>query len=179
MSVDHPFIAVLIRKCFNQSWVTSRNFWFGHGETRTRRAFAQRTQILLFLFWSCPVQQCVLVTLVWRLGIQHEWSNADFGRFSRHGRHSGWTKTHSTPFGRHMRQPQFPIFTRDFAQFYNCLHYLRTIMLICCIPLWSHHGVHEFTNLHPNFLDFWREGKINHVASLPDNKPLPRVGFWS
>ena len=179
MSVDHPFVAILICKRFNQCRITSCNLRFGHSEARPSSTFAQRSQVFFFLFRSRPVQQRVLIAFVRCLGIEHEWSDTDLGCLCRNSRHRCWPQSHSTPFGRHMRKPQFPIFSSNFAQLHDRLNYLCTIMLINCIPFRTNHSVHKLAHLHPHFFDLRWEREINHLVSLPDQVTLPRVGFWS
>ena len=146
MAVDHPFIAIFVRKSFNQRWITARHFRFGHGKARTLGTFTKRTEILLFLFGCRPVQQRVLVPLIRCLSVQHVRPNAHLCGFSRNCSHCGWTKAHSAPLCRHVRKPQIPFFTGQFPQFHNGLHYLRAIILIYRIPLRTNLFVHEGAN---------------------------------
>ena len=82
VTVDHPLIAVFIGEGFNERWITACYFRFGHGKTGTHAAFTQWAKIFLFLFWRAPMQQCVLISLIGCLCIQHVWTNAHFCGFS-------------------------------------------------------------------------------------------------
>ena len=146
MTVDHPFISIFVRKCFDQRWIATSHFRFGHGEARTHATFTQRTQILFFLLRRSPMQQRVLVALIGCLCVQHVWPNAHLCCFSRHCCHGCWTKPHAAPFSRHMRKPQVPVLASQFAQFNNGLHHLRTVILINCVPLRANLFVHEGTH---------------------------------
>ena len=152
MAVEHPLIAVLIRRHLYQ-----RRIWAatsGSVMAKHERAVPhERLQILLFLLISAPVQQRVLVSFIWRLGIQHKRPDRQLTSADTAAMPSNQVPFRPTPqaYG----EATTAIRTCFFAQLDNALNDLTAFRLIDLFP--PADSIHKFANSESNLFDVGRK----------------------